>query len=303
MFIRSIFISLLGLISTASLSAAVACGPDGVWLQVLGSGGPELDDGRASSAYLIWDDGKARVLIDMGAGSLLHFEQSGARVNDLDVILFSHFHVDHSNDLPALIKASYFTDRQRDLPVYGPTGNQLMPSATAFVEALFGPTGAFKYLNSYLTGADSYQLSAHDVAAGNKTEHKVMADSMYRITAVPVHHGPVPALAWRVVINGKTLVFSGDMNNDNNTLTHLAMQADVLVAHHAIPEEAGGVARDLHMPPSVIGQIAGKADVKQLVLSHRMNRTFGKEAQTTKLIRDHYKGPMVFAEDLQCFKP
>jgi hypothetical protein len=34
-----------------------------------------------------------------------------------------------------------------------------------------------------------------------------------------------------------------------------------------------------------------------------MNRTLGKEAQTTKLIRDHYQGPMVFAEDLQCFKP
>jgi ribonuclease BN (tRNA processing enzyme) len=63
------------------------------------------------------------------------------------------------------------------------------------------------------------------------------------------------------------------------------------------------VARNLHMPPSEIGQIASDAGVKQLVLSHRMNRTFGKEAQTTKLIRDHYHDPMVFAEDLQCFKP
>lgn len=303
MFTRSLFIFLLGLISTASLSAPAACDPDGVWLQVLGSGGPELDDGRASTGYLIWHDGKARVLVDMGTGSLLRFEQSGARVNDLDVILFSHFHVDHSNDLPALVMASYFTDRQRDLPVYGPTGNRLMPSATTFVSALFGPTGAFKYLNSYLTGADSYQLSAHDVTAGDKTEHEVINDSTYRITAVPVHHGPVPALAWRVVIDGKILVFSGDMNNANDTLTRLATQADVLVAHHAIPEEAGGVARDLHMPPSVIGQIAGKAGVKQLVLSHRMNRTFGKEAQTTRLIRDNYTGPMVFAEDLQCIKP
>ena len=77
----------------------------------------------------------------------------------------------------------------------------------------------------------------------------------------------------------------------------------MLVAHHAIPEEAGGVARNLHMPPSVIGQIASDASVKQLVLSHRMNRTFGKEAQTTQLIRDHYQGPVEFAEDLQCFKP
>jgi ribonuclease BN (tRNA processing enzyme) len=48
--------------------------------------------------------------VDMGSGSLLRFEQSGARLNDLDVILVSHFHADHSNALPALIKASYFSD-------------------------------------------------------------------------------------------------------------------------------------------------------------------------------------------------
>jgi ribonuclease BN (tRNA processing enzyme) len=303
MFSKSIIITLFILGSAISLQAHSACDADGVWLQVLGSGGPELDDGRASSSYVIWHDGRARILVDMGTGSMLRFEQSGARLNDLDVILISHFHVDHSNDLPALIKASYFTDRQRDLPLYGPTDNQLMPSATMFVQALFGPGGAFKYLNSYLNGTDSYRLLAHDVKARDKARQVVLSDSAYRVTAVPVHHGPVPALAWRVVIGGKILVFSGDMNNDNDTLTSLAKQADVLVAHHAIPEEAGRVARNLHMPPSVIGQIASDAGVKQLVLSHRMNRTFGKEAQTTQFIRDRYHGPMVFAEDLQCFKP
>lgn len=303
MFIKSIIITFLIQISVTPLQAKPACGLDGVWLQVLGSGGPELDDGRASSSYVIWQDGKARVLVDMGAGSLLRFEQSDAHLNDLDVILLSHFHVDHSNDLPTLIKASFFTDRRRDLPLYGPTSNRLMPSATTFVQALFGPAGAFHYLNSYIDGSESYRLLAYDVEAGDKAAHVVMADSTYHITAVPVHHGPIPALAWRVVIGGKTLVFSGDMNNDNDTLTSLAKQADLLVAHHAIPEEAVGVARNLHMPPSVIGQIASKARVKQLVLSHRMNRTLGQEGQTTKLIKNHYHGPMVFAEDLQCFKP
>lgn len=129
-----------------------------------------------------------------------------------------------------------------------------------------------------------------------------MADSPYRITAVPVHHGPIPALAWRVEIGGKTIVFSGDMNNDNDTLTMLAKQADLLVAHHAIPEEAAGVARNLHMPPSVIGQIAAKAGVKQLVLSHRMNRTLGREQASTRFIHRSYSGQMQYADDLQCFR-
>ena len=302
--LKTLFIfTLFVLTSQTSLQAKSGCGTEGIWLQVLGSGGPEFDDGRASSGYVIWHNGKARILIDMGTGSLFNFEQSGASLNDLDVILMSHFHVDHSNDLPGLIKASFFSDRNRDLPLYGPTGNQLMPSATKFVQALFGSSGAFHYLNSYLDGTDSYQLLPYDVEASSKTAKEVMANSSYRITAVPVHHGPIPSLAWRVEIEGKKLVFSGDMNNDNDTLTSLATSANLLVAHHAVPEEVVGVARNLHMPPSIIGKIAAKAKVKQLLLSHRMNRTLGREKISTGIIRRAYKGPLFFAEDLKCLRP
>lgn len=75
----------------------------------------------------------------------------------------------------------------------------------------------------------------------------------------------------------------------------------LLLAHHAIPEDAGSAARALHMPSSVIGEIAAGAKVKQLVLSHRMNRTLGRERGLTALIRRHYRGPLNFAEDGQCF--
>ena len=286
-----------------TLHAAPGCEPHGVWLQVLGSGGPELGDKRASSGYLIWRDNKARVLVDMGSGSLLRFEQSGADVNDLDVVLLTHLHVDHSNDLPALVMASYFTDRRRDLPVYGPTGNQLMPSTTAFVQGMFGKQGVYRYLSDYLDGSGGYRLIAHDVTATGRSQVVVREDADYTLTAVPVHHGPIPALAWRVSIAGKHIVFSGDMNNDNDTLTTLAENADYLVADHAIPEQARGVARNLHMPPSVIGQIAAKAHVKQLILSHLMLRTLGREESSLDIIKQYYHGPVHFAEDLQCYKP
>ena len=50
-------------------AAAQSCGAKGVAVQVLGSGGPETQDKRASTSYLIWKDGKARVIIDAGGGS------------------------------------------------------------------------------------------------------------------------------------------------------------------------------------------------------------------------------------------
>ena len=291
------------LLWAASGHAAPNCGDAGVWVQVLGSGGPELSDQRASSGYLVWQDGRARILVDMGPGSMLRYEQSGARVEDLDVILLTHLHVDHSADLPALIKGSFFTERDRDLPIYGPTGNALMPDTVAFVQSMFAdPAGAYRYLSGYLTGDEAFRLLPHDVSAEGTAVQPVVAGQGYTITAAPVHHGPIPALAYRVDIGGRSIAFSGDMNGDKHTLPRLAAGVDVLVAHHAVPQDAAGVARNLHMPPSVIGEIAAAAGVKQLVLSHRMQRTLGREPESEREIRKRYAGPLAFAEDGQCFR-
>ncbi len=79
------------------------------------------------------------------------------------------------------------------------------------------------------------------------------------------------------------------------------MNADLLVAHNAVPEDATGVERRLHMPPSVIGITSANAHVRRLVLSHRMLRTLGKEQETQTQIALHYSGPVAFANDLDCF--
>ena len=51
----------------------------------------------------------------------------------------------------------------------------------------------------------------------------------------------------------------------------------------------------------MIGEIAEKAHVKHLVLSHRMLRTLGKEDQTRSEIKKRYLGLVEFANDLDCF--
>ena len=282
---------------------AQSCGSAGLAVQVLGSGGPELQDKRASTSYLIWDHGRARVIVDAGSGSSLRFGESGAQMSQVDVFLFSHFHVDHSSDFPSLIFSSWFEDRKRPLPIYGPPGNEYMPSTTEFVHDLFSdPHGAYRYLSELVEPGEggSYQLQTHDVDAG-PAPVLAFRDADMTVYAVRVIHGAFPALAWRVEIGGKRIVFSGDTNGIGDGLTQLAMNADLFVAHNAVPEGATGVERRLHMPPSVIGTIAGNAHVKQLVLSHRMLRTLGKEKATQAEIRLRYSGPIAFANDLDCF--
>ena len=285
-------------------SNAQTCGVQGAAVQVLGSGGPELQDKRASSGYLVWENGQARVLVDSGGGSALRFGESGATMSQLDVILFTHFHVDHSGDFPALIKSSWFEDRKRPLPIYGPPGNNFMPSTTEFVADFFGDKrGAFRYLSELLVRGEngSYLMQPHNVTLEATPRVEFRSETVVAL-AVRVSHGSVPALAWRVEIRKEAIVFSGDTNGDGDGLVRLAKDADLFVAHNAIPEGATGLERRLHMPPSVIGKIAEGAHVKKLVLSHRMLRTLGTEEQTLMEIRKHYAGPVEFADDLDCYR-
>ncbi|HME33119.1 MAG TPA: MBL fold metallo-hydrolase [Terriglobales bacterium] len=302
---RSLNLIIIYFLSCAFLPSieAQSCGSQGVAVQVLGSGGPELQDKRASSSYLVWEDGRARVLVDAGGGSALRFGESGAQMSDLDVILFTHFHVDHSADFPALIKSSWFEDRKRPLPIYGPEGNDFMPSTIQFVSDFFGEKqGAYRYLSELLVQGEegSYKMQPHNVV-GSARPVAAFRSGDLAVYSVHVVHGGVPALAWRVEVGGKLIAFSGDTNGEGEGLPRLAANADLFVAHNAVPEGAVGIERNLHMPPSVIGQIAADAHVKRLVLSHRMLRTLGKENQTLSEIKKRYSGPVDFANDLDCF--
>jgi ribonuclease BN (tRNA processing enzyme) len=304
---RKALLIVISLLSACAASPATAqsCGTAGLAVQVLGSGGPEMQDKRASTSYLIWDRGKARVIVDAGGGSALRFGESGAQISQLDVFLFSHFHIDHSGDFPALVFSSWFGDRTRPLPIYGPSGNQYMPSTTEFVHDLFSdPHGAWRYLSDMVepNPQGTYQLQPHDVAPSS-VPVLVLRNAGMALYAVSVVHGAFPALAWRVDIGGKRIVFSGDTNGDGAGLTQLATNADLFIAHNAVPEDASGVERRLHMPPSVIGTTAANAHVHQLVLSHRMLRTLGpeKQQQTQAEIRRRYSGALQFANDLDCF--
>ena len=94
---------------------------------VLGSGVPELTDQRSGRGHLLREGDRARFLIDFGPGTSQTFERVRAQIADLHAVLFTHLHVDHTNDLPALVKASFFSTRSRDLPIYGPSGNDTVP--------------------------------------------------------------------------------------------------------------------------------------------------------------------------------
>lgn len=290
-----------------------ACTTAGLNVQVLGSGGPELAEGRAGAAYLIWIDGRARVLVDAGPGTALRFAASGARVADLDLVLFTHLHMDHTLDLPAFAAQGLRDGRTRPLAIYGPTGNRLAPSTVTFVRTLLdGTRGAYRHLGAVLSPLvkNGFKLEPQDVRlrpspVGVRRDDSDIIDmptgAPVQAAATYVVHGGYPALAWRVRVGERTVVFSGDTNGEGGTLERLAHAADLFVAHHAVAEGAGGVERYAHMPPAVIGRVAAESGVKRVLLSHRTPRTLGAEEASLAAIRTRYAGPVVFADDLDCF--
>ena len=57
---------------------APPCGETGVWIQILGAGGPELDDTQGASSYVVWLDNRARLLVDTAPGASVRFDEIGA---------------------------------------------------------------------------------------------------------------------------------------------------------------------------------------------------------------------------------
>ena len=305
----------LALGAAPAAAQVTTCPPSGVQLQILGSGGAELSPNRAGSGYLIWIEGRARALVDIGHGSAMRYAQTGARIDDLDVVLLTHMHADHTADLPLLVQTAVLGQRARALPLHGPTGNRFAPSAVTFVRTLFDTTrGAWRHLGDVLSpmSRDGFKLAPHDVRERSRTlatrreapDGPIELDvNGLQVAAVPVVHGVYPALAWRVRAAGKTLVFTGDMNGEGDMLPRLAQGADILVASHAIEEGTGQLDRFLYMPPSVIGRLAARTRARQLVLAHRSVRTLGRETESSNHIRQHYQGAVGFADDLACYAP
>jgi len=295
---RSLYLALIILI--ASFSSACSAGAN-ISLQVLGSGGPIADDARASSGYVLRIDGVGRLMIDAGGGTFQRFGEAGFKTDDLSFIGLTHFHTDHSSEIPAFMKSAWFGDRTSPMTIAGPAGGGDFPGLNDWLAALFAPgKGAFAYLSGYIDGdANPFALKPVEVSLEKGKITPVVAFESYQVSAIPVPHGPVPSLAYKIKVGGLTLVISGDQNLSDASFVDFVRGADLWVMPFVIPENAGRIGKYLHAVPSKIGEVAARAEVKTLLLSHFMARSLANLDENVALVKKTYKGKILLAEDLQ----
>ena len=297
---------LLPLVFIACGTPAGAQSAPALDLLVLGSGGPGAT-GRASSSYLVFIDGNARILVDAGPGSFARLGEAQVPLTNVDIVLLTHLHIDHAGELPGLFKARAVSSPAPIVfNIWGPEGSPpdspgaYFPSTKRFLQLLFGPKGAFAYLSDF---SAPLTIQAHDIPAqpgANARSQVIFKEGGLAIRGIAGHHGDAPAVIYRVDYAGKSITFSGDIDSAGlEDLRTAAQGSDLLVFNSVVLDPPGSPAilYTLHTPPHAIGLLAKQAGVRALLLSHLSPATDEMRAAVLQSIRQNFAGPVSFAQD------
>lgn len=297
-------------------------------VMVLGSGGPVATaEGRASAGYLVFTDEVPRVLMDVGGGTFQRLAQSGINIKDLDIVLLSHLHIDHTGDLSSVIKTIYFhnnqagTGRTDPVRIYGPettgapfegTDIPQYPHTTEYADHHYSlPEGTERYLNAFAgaisQGASSFAYEAYDLPAfvsGTEMHEVLSTDDGLVIKSIAVDHGPVPAVAFRIEYKGHSIAYSGDTASTGPNMETIADGVDLLIYDTAILDDApdNPVFHVLHTSPTRMAEVANATQPGTLVLSHITPVTSESLDLVKDIVRDGgYQGKIKSAKDLTVY--
>lgn len=209
-------------------------------ITTLGCLGAYPYQGQGTTSFLIQSDG-FNLLLDAGSGSLLQLEKVLDPLT-LDAVILSHYHHDHIADLGVL---QYYwqlypkTTERKLLPIYGHNEDLI------HFESLTLPNVSQGY--NYLV-EESLEIGP------------------FSITFMKTIH-PVICYAMRIVEKSteKVFVFTGD-SGYLESFIEFTRDADLFLADTYL--FAGNERHFAHFTSTEAGEIARKANVKQLVLTH-----------------------------------
>lgn len=237
-------------------------------VQLLGTGNPYPNLERRGPAALVIDDG-SRWLVDCGEGVLGQLLATGYSLADIDRVLLTHHHSDHTVGFPAFALGSWTSGRKR-LFLAGPPG-------TARMWSLYREM--FDRDIDYRVGL-GWPREAMEPAVTEVTDGWAYSDGGLSVQARNVDHVGPDCVAYRFERDGHSVVISGDTAYCRQ-IVELATGADVLVNNCSVskPPESGkpdgvgwGALRaklsDHVCTPRDAARIAREAGVRTLVLTH-----------------------------------
>lgn len=211
-------------------------------LIVLGNYGTFPGKDGACSGYLLKERG-LNILIDCGNGVLSKLQRY-CKIEDLDAIILSHLHRDHTSDMYVLkyaieTKFAYGT-MKKAIDVYAPITPRIERRGLNYMDVY----------NLYEIG-DNIEVDIKD---------KV------HVKFFKMKHS-VESYGIRVESRGKVFAYSGDTSYNKN-IENLAQNADLFLCEATGTESMNSIAPIPHLSPKIASEIAVNANVKKLVLTH-----------------------------------
>ena len=189
---------------------------------ILGSGTSVPLAERASPSIAISLEGHL-ILMDIGPGTVRQLAVAGLKYQDIDYIVISHFHPDHTADLIHFFFATRYPpvlEERKPFTIVAPKGFD------QFLELLKKPYGRWLDLPERL-------MSTEELKTGENDSREFDG---FTIHSAPVNHTP-QSLGFRIEDNsGKSITYSGDTGYCEG-IVELARDADLLILECSFPDE------------------------------------------------------------------
>jgi ribonuclease BN (tRNA processing enzyme) len=232
---------------------------------LLGSG-TAIPINQHSPSGLVVKAGGQCLLLDIGPGTLGRLHLAGVACDQIDHLLISHLHPDHTLDLATLLLVfNYAPNAERTAP-FQITGCRGVKEFYA------------RLVNVYPEIAPSrFELRFREVY------QEEFSIGTLRIKCSPTGH-TAESVAYRLDDGHHSMVYSGDAS-PLGELARLASGADMLISECSFP--AGWETED-HLNADTVGEIARTAGVKSLVVVHSYPPALAVDL--IGQIRRHYQG-------------
>ena len=258
---------------------------------------------RAPTAILVRRGGE-RLLFDCAEGTQRQMLRSSVGLAELREIFLTHYHADHYLGLPGMLKTFALRGRELPITIYGPPGlSDLFGALRRIFGKLTYPYELVTLRPGDVLDRGEYQLETfapnHGLSAIGYSLVEAPRPGRFdpdaaEALAIPVgpergalQRGEAVTLADGRVITpdsvvgeprpGRKVVIAGD-TAPSDTVIEAARGADVLVHEATFTEEERERAQEtLHSTAAQAAEVARRAEVKLLVLTHLSNRYFGPE--------------------------
>ena len=275
----------------------------------LGTSGMIPDEKRNHPAFFVQYANEG-ILVDCGEGTQTQFRKAKLNPCSITKILLTHWHGDHTLGLPGLLKTISMSEYTRKLEIYGPRG---IKKRIAEMFQAFGPIteypievkevyGKFFETKDFYLEAEEMDHNTPCNAYALVVKENIRIDKK-KLKASKIKPGPVLQklkLGKDIVYEGKkylakNLTFREEGKKIsfvldtvvNGKIVPLVKNSNVFVCESSFHSELEAKAKEYkHMTSKQAAEMAKKAGVKKLILTHLSQRY---ENQLGRILQDAKK--------------